>query len=353
MASHRKPRVGQLASVTARTALTLAGAAAASVSVFAHPGHAAPRLTPDEVKSQLDVLYQQAESATQEYDGAVAEAARLQQQAGRLQQQSARTEATMTGLRTRLGALAAAEYRAGGMDPTLRLLTTAHPEDYLRMAGSLSQVTAAQQQLLDQFGSQQHTLRQQQGATAAQLAQLQAEQRRITADRALIQTKLAVAQQLLASLDAAQRAAVQQAASGGGSTSTAGSAASTAGSAAPEVPVSGRAAAAVAFARAQIGKPYVWGATGPGSFDCSGLTQAAWAAAGVALPRTTYEQINAGHRVSAGQLQPGDLVFYYSGVTHVGLYVGGGKIVHAPHPGAAVEYAPVGEMPISGAARPA
>ena len=111
--------------------------------------------------------------------------------------------------------------------------------------------------------------------------------------------------------------------------------------------------AAVAFAEAQIGKPYVWGATGPGSFDCSGLTQAAWRAAGVALPRTTYQQINAGRRITVSQLRPGDLVFYYAGISHVAIYVGGGRIVHAPHPGAAVEYAPVGEMPVSGAVRPA
>lgn len=356
MASHRKPRAGQLASVTTRTALTLATAAAASVSVLSHPGHAEPRLTPEEVRSQVDALYQQAESATQDYDGAVARAAALQRQADTLQQQSARTEATMSGLRARLGALAAAEYRSGGMDPTLRLLTTAHPDDYLQLAGSLSQVSAAQQQLLAQIGSQQRTLHQQQGAAAAQLAVLGTERRRIAEARALVQAKLAVAQHLLATLDAAQRAAVQRGGAGTTHAPTPGVptvAVPTVAVPAAAVPVSGRAAAAVAFARAQIGKPYVWGATGPGSFDCSGLTQAAWSAAGVSLPRTTYEQIKAGHRVATSQLQPGDLVFYYGGITHVGLYVGGGRIIHAPHPGAAVEYAPVGEMPVSGASRPA
>ncbi|MET9851701.1 C40 family peptidase, partial [Streptomyces sp. NPDC006450] len=114
-----------------------------------------------------------------------------------------------------------------------------------------------------------------------------------------------------------------------------------------------RAARAVAFAYGAIGKPYVWGATGPGSFDCSGLTQAAWRAAGVSLPRTTYTQINAGQRVSRDRLAPGDLVFFYSGVTHVGMYVGNGQMVHAPRPGSTVRLAPIDSMPWAGASRPA
>ncbi|MHA6760521.1 C40 family peptidase [Streptacidiphilus sp. PAMC 29251] len=349
MASHRKPHVVRLP----RTTLTLVTAAAASVSVLSQPGHAAPRLTPDEVKAQLDTLYQQAESATQDYDGAVARAAELQRQAVQLQQQAARTEAAMNGLRTQLGSMAAAQYREGGMDPTLRLLTTAHPDDYLQLAGSLGQVSAAQQQVLDQYASQQRSCQQQQAAVAARLSTLQAQQQRISAARTRITSKLAAAQRLLDTLTAAQRATVQQAESGNGQQPTTHPPSPATPVSSANVPVSGRAAAAVAFARAQLGKPYVWGATGPGSFDCSGLTQAAWRAAGVSLPRTTYQQIDAGRRIPTSQLQPGDLVFYYSGITHVALYVGGGRIIHAPHPGAAVEYAPVGEMPISGAVRPA
>ncbi len=114
-----------------------------------------------------------------------------------------------------------------------------------------------------------------------------------------------------------------------------------------------RAARAVAFAYAQLGKPYVWGATGPAGYDCSGLTQAAWAAAGVALPRTTYTQIDAGTRVPRDRLAPGDLVFYYAGLSHVALYVGDGLVIHAPRPGDPVGLAPVGGMPFAGAARPA
>jgi cell wall-associated NlpC family hydrolase len=115
----------------------------------------------------------------------------------------------------------------------------------------------------------------------------------------------------------------------------------------------GRAARALACARGQLGKPYAWGGTGPSAYDCSGLTQAAWQAAGVSLPRTTYAQIGAGRRIRRDRLAPGDLVFFYPGVTHVGLYVGGGRMIHAPHPGAPVRLAPIDEMPFAGAVRPA
>ena len=113
---------------------------------------------------------------------------------------------------------------------------------------------------------------------------------------------------------------------------------------------------ALAFARAQIGKPYVWGAVGPGSYDCSGLTQAAWKAAGVTLPRTTYDQVNAGTTVPLSQAQPGDLVFFYDDVTHVGIYIGNGMMIHAPKPGTYVREESIfydGESAIHSVVRPA
>ncbi|AEW96048.1 NLP/P60 family secreted protein [Streptantibioticus cattleyicolor NRRL 8057 = DSM 46488] len=121
---------------------------------------------------------------------------------------------------------------------------------------------------------------------------------------------------------------------------------------APDTAATTAAAQAVAYAYAQLGKAYRWGGTGPDGYDCSGLTQAAWRAAGVALPRTTYTQISAGTPVTRDRLRPGDLVFFH-GVRHVGLYVGHGRMIHAPHPGSHVRLAPVDEHPLSGAVRPA
>jgi cell wall-associated NlpC family hydrolase len=115
---------------------------------------------------------------------------------------------------------------------------------------------------------------------------------------------------------------------------------------------SGRAAAVLSFARAQLGESYVYGATGPNHWDCSGLTQAAYRAAGISIPRTSSAQSSFGSYVSRSQLRPGDLVFFYSPVSHVGIYVGHNTVLHAPHTGAVVRYESMSYMPFAGARRP-
>ncbi len=109
---------------------------------------------------------------------------------------------------------------------------------------------------------------------------------------------------------------------------------------------------AVDTALAQLGKPYVWAAEGPGSFDCSGLTLYAYAAAGIGLPHSSAMQAQMGTPVSRSELQPGDLVYFYSPISHVGIYLGNGRMVHAPNPGRRVEIAPISQMPYTGATRP-
>lgn len=120
-------------------------------------------------------------------------------------------------------------------------------------------------------------------------------------------------------------------------------------------PASGNAAAVLQFAYAQVGKPYIYGGTGPRGYDCSGLTQASWRAAGVSLPRTTWQQWawGASRRVSMNALEPGDLIFS-EGLGHVSIYVGGGKIVHAPQTGDVVKIVKLSDYGrnIVGAVRP-
>ncbi|MFF4349726.1 C40 family peptidase [Streptomyces sp. NPDC001530] len=117
-----------------------------------------------------------------------------------------------------------------------------------------------------------------------------------------------------------------------------------------------KAAKALAFARGQIGRPCVWGASGPDSYDCSSLTQAAWKTAGVALPRTAHEQATVGTAIPLADIRPGDLIFFYGNVSHVGLYIGNGMMIHAPSPGAYVREESIfyaGESTIHSATRPA
>ena len=112
-----------------------------------------------------------------------------------------------------------------------------------------------------------------------------------------------------------------------------------------------RAQQAVSYALAQVGKKYVMGTAGPSTFDCSGLMYAAYKQVGISLPRTSQTQFSAGTSVSKGDLQPGDLVFYYGGITHVGMYIGNGQIVHAANPRSGVVTASVNSMPYQGARR--
>ncbi|MFJ2443138.1 C40 family peptidase [Streptomyces sp. NPDC087658] len=114
-----------------------------------------------------------------------------------------------------------------------------------------------------------------------------------------------------------------------------------------------KAARVIAFAAGQIGKPYVWGASGPSSYDCSGLTQVAWREVGVQLPRSTWEQAKAGAHIATDDLLPGDLVFFYDDVSHVGIYIGDGMMIHAPKPGSNVREESIYYMPIYGSVRPA
>jgi cell wall-associated NlpC family hydrolase len=122
--------------------------------------------------------------------------------------------------------------------------------------------------------------------------------------------------------------------------------------AAPKTSTTSRGAKALAFAKKQLGDSYRYGATGPNAWDCSGLTGGAWKAAGITLPRTSQAQFRTGKKVSKSDLKPGDLVFFYSGISHVAIYAGSGKVIHASRAGRPVAYMKMSYMPYQGARRP-
>nr|WP_168510431.1 C40 family peptidase [Streptomyces sp. S1D4-11]QIY97795.1 NlpC/P60 family protein [Streptomyces sp. S1D4-11] len=358
MAAHRKPRQRSLGGNTARTAATIALAGAATATGFDGTGHADPQLSPAQVKAKVDTLYEEAEVATQKYDGAKDKADKAEQRLNALRDEAARKEDRLNDARDALGSIAAAQYRSGGLDPALQLALSDNPDQYLEGAAFAERVGSKQAEAVARVRKQLREIEQLRGAAHVELASLKSRQAELKRAKKTITGKLDTARQLLSRLTDEQRAQLGDLGAAGG-TGSAGQRASR--SAARDLgPVSSpgsaaapnsRAAEAIAYAYGKLGSPYVWGATGPDAFDCSGLAQAAYRAAGISLPRTTYAQINAGRRVSRSELLPGDLVFFYSGISHVGIYVGNGQMIHAPNPSAPVRLAPVDEMPFAGATR--
>jgi cell wall-associated NlpC family hydrolase len=245
-------------------------------------------------------------------------------------------------MRETLGSLAGAQYRSGGVDPSLALLFSDDPDDYLDKASVLDRITVHQTGELRELESAMRELAQERSEATQKLAELEKSRKAVATHKKTVEKKLAKARQLLNSLPSTERAAYDRASrSGRVEIPDLGDAA----------PSSARAAAAVAAARTALGKPYVWGSSGPSGFDCSGLMQWSYAQAGVHLPRTSQAQRYAGHQVPLSQAQPGDLVTYRSDASHVAMYMGNGQVIHAPYPGAPVRYDPVGMMPVSSVTR--
>lgn len=346
MAAHRKPKQRPYTGSAARTAATLALAGAATAAALPGSAHADPTPTAAQVKAEVDRLYREAEVATEQYNGAKVKAAATARSIDAMRDEAARKTERLNASREALGSYAAAQYRSGGLDPSLQLALSSDPDQYLQRASYVERAAAGRADELRTVQRQVTDVAQLRSEAAGQLAELTDRQADLKRHKATVRAKLSEARKLLARLSPAQRAAYD-ASDGGRGAGHADRSSPRGSDRAPNA----RAAAAVAFAYGALGKPYVWGATGPSSFDCSGLTQAAWGSAGVSLPRTTYTQINAGQRVPRSELAPGDLVFFYSGVSHVGLYIGNGRMIHAPRPGAPVRIAPIDEMPFAGAAR--
>ncbi|WP_053671950.1 C40 family peptidase [Streptomyces sp. NRRL B-1140] len=321
-----------------------AGAAVSILSVAAAalgtaPAGAAPH---DDTRATVDRLYAQAEKATEAYNEADERADLLRAESGTARDRVARQQQRVNNLRESLGSLAGAQYRSGGIDPSLALLLSDDPDDYLDRATRLDRLTTRQAGELKKLQEALRDLAQEREEAAGKLRELEKSRTSVAAHKKTVERKLAAARRLLNSLPDAERDAYARASRSGrpGMPGLGGAGAA-----------SERGSAAVAAARSALGKPYVWGANGPTGFDCSGLMQWSYAQAGVALPRTSQGQRYAGRQVPLSEARPGDLVLYRGDASHVGMYMGDGQVIHAPYPGAPVRYDPVGMMPVSSVTR--
>jgi cell wall-associated NlpC family hydrolase len=334
MASHRRTKAATRAVLSLAATTTAVGAA----GVVLGPAPSRAASTAD-IKSQIATLDAQAEQATNAYDQAVEQLAQLQKQVDDLQGQAAETRASMTVLMQTLGPIAAQQYRSGSVDPSLELLLNGTPDTYIQKALTNNQVEKSVALSMKQLQLRQIQLTQLQKEAADRLAQLRQTESDAAATKVRIVTAVREKENLMAQLTYTQ---AQTLATGW----------VTASQIANLPQVGGRAGVAVAFAKSKIGMWYQWGGTGNPSYDCSGLTQAAWKAAGVTLGRTTYDQVNDGVSVPAvlADLQPGDLILYNDN-EHMAIYVGNGVVVHAPTTGQKIQYAPWNMLPIDSVRR--
>ncbi len=358
MTCRRTSTIAAVALVCALSLLSAPGSAMAAP--VAGPLSAAPA-RPDEpepkgrnlqeVREELDDLYHEAAVATDAYNAAEEEAKKQSDQIVKLANKIQDLQIERDELKDRAGAAARAQYRSGGVPPQAQLVLSDDPQEFLDGAQRIRQGQHATTKMLGELATAEDDLR----LYAEDAGRYWVELDQHTKDQAnrkkKIESKIKKAQKLEKQLEKEERARLLQ------MEQDAEMAAQTAWLSTGVLDdiksnASAKGARAVAFATKQIGKPYVWGAEGPGSYDCSGLTSQAWAAAGRPIPRTSQEQWRQLPRIAVRDMRPGDLIIYNSDASHVGMYIGDGAIVHAPRPGRNVTLAGAGSMPILGIVRP-
>jgi cell wall-associated NlpC family hydrolase len=300
--------------------------------------HAAPNTDLRAVRAQVEQLQEDAAEAGENAQAAKIQLAKLKKQLSSVQQQADVQRQSVESIKKSLAAIAIARYKSTGLGEGLELLFSSDPSLYLSAAGSLENVTRKQAIELRKFATAKQRLDATTLTVADKLTLVQAAEARYRAQAAQVEKKLAQAEKLLAKLEKQDRErllklqamdeeerrkySIEQAKLANA--------------------VSGRAGVALRFAVQQIGDSYVWGAAGPIKWDCSGLTMRSFQQAGVRLPHSSRAQYSYGRSITRSNLQPGDLVFFGSPISHVGIYIGKNKMVHAPRPGARVQIAEFG-----------
>jgi cell wall-associated NlpC family hydrolase len=328
------------------TVLTLGGLAVmGGLAVYGGIAGAAPQPTVAQVQARINQLTSQFDQVSVQLDQASQQLSAARSKLAQVRLHLDYANAQFRDAQATVAETAAAAFEDSGATSVAGVLTSGDPSAVLQQGSLLMEQSGRQKAQTKQLladASELAEAEQQMQRTENGVAALKV---RLTAQKNSLGGLLATERATLASLTVPQQQTVASNSIGAGGTTTA----------TYTGPTSTQAERAVAFAFAQLGKPYRWGATGPGSFDCSGLAQAAWAAAGVSIPRDTYEQWAALPHIAASALQPGDLL-YYDGVGHVAMYVGDGYIIDAPQTGLDVEKIPMGTAwyaeTFVGAARP-
>ena len=294
------------------------------------------------LEDQLDKQNRQADQLVEQYNQSNEELKKIRRSLKGLRAEANGAQADVRKLQATLGARASAAYVQGAGSAVAAVLGSNDPAAAIARVQVLDLLAARDGDLMDQLGVAGKAFdERQRNLLAAEKAQA-AEVQRLAAKKAEVEQAADRTRVLLSRMRAADRPSAPSPASSG-----------------PVAPPpsggggggSGSAAAAVAFARAQVGKPYCYGGAGLGCYDCSGLTMMAWRQAGVSLPHSSASQFNVGRRISASELQPGDLIFYYSPISHVSIYIGGGQRISATHTGDYVRVQSLGSS-IVGYARP-
>lgn len=302
------------------------------------PSLAAPSAEVLRVRAEVERLQEDAAEAGENAQAAKIELARLKRQLASVQQEAAAQKETVDAIQKNLAAIAIARYKSTGLGEGVELLFSSDPTLYLSTAGSLESVTRKQALQLRRYATAKQRLDATTLTVSDKLKLVQAAEARYRAEAAQVKAKLAEAEKLLSKLEKADRERLLklQAMDEAERQKYSKEQAKLANT------VSGRAGVALRFAVKQIGDSYVWGAAGPIRWDCSGLTMRAYEAAGVRLPHSSRAQYGYGRSISRANLLPGDLVFFGSPISHVGIYIGKNKMVHAPRPGARVQIAEFG-----------
>ncbi|MFJ4911032.1 NlpC/P60 family protein [Streptomyces sp. NPDC088726] len=300
---------------------------------------------------ELQKLYQQAEEATETYNGTAAELKKRTAEAKKLDASLVTARLSLSRGRDAAGRLAREQYQGrSDFSAYLRLLLSRDPAQALDQGQVIQRLAAGRVAAVKRLTGAEKRADELAKESRKVLDRQQVLATRQKKERDTVRDRLKEVEARLATLSADQLTELSGLEEQG--TAKAQNALVTSGALSSARPPSEEGGEAVRYAVRQIGKPYVWGAEGPSSFDCSGLTSQAWAHAGRTIPRTSQEQWRQLRKVPVSALRPGDLVVYFPKATHVALYIGNGLVVQAPRPGSLVKVSPLASNPLLGAVRP-